>query len=37
MTPQTKVKETGINVPDAWIDLLTSLYDLRPNPCKKRA
>lgn len=35
MTPQTKVKETGINVPDVWIDLLTGLYDLRPIHAKK--
>ena len=35
MTPQTKVKEAGINVPDVWIDLLTGLYDLRPIHAKK--
>ena len=36
MTPQTKVKETGINVPDVWIELLTGLYDLRPIHTKKK-
>ena len=35
MTPHTKVKETDINVPDVWIDLLTGLYDLRPIHAKK--
>ncbi|MBN1807173.1 MAG: hypothetical protein JW837_18145 [Sedimentisphaerales bacterium] len=35
MTPQTKVNETDINVPDAWIDLITGLYDLRPIHTKK--
>lgn len=35
MTPQTKVEETGVNIPDVWFDLLTSLYDLRPIHTKK--
>lgn len=35
MTLQTKDKETGVNVPDVWIDLLTGLYDLRPIRTKK--
>ena len=35
MTPQPKIKETDVNVPDVWFDLLTGLYDLRPIHTKK--
>lgn len=35
MTPQPKIKETGMNIPDVWFDLLSGLYDLRPIHTKK--